>query len=106
MKYSFLILTCVLLFGCSNSATVSDVVNHPRDYLDKEVSVRGKASEPFSLVLVNYFWLKEMNDSIAVVTTRPVPAPGEEVQVAGKIHYMTLGTMRMLVLEETARNSD
>ena len=78
------------------------MVGHPRDYLDREVTTRGKVASPFSLVLINYFWLKEMNDSIVVVTTRPSPAQGEEMEVTGKIHYMTIGTMRMLALEETS----
>jgi hypothetical protein len=42
----------------------------------------------------------QITDSIAVLTSNPLPSVGEEIEVTGTVGDYSLGTMRMLVLKE------
>ncbi|OPX95626.1 MAG: hypothetical protein A4E58_02017 [Syntrophorhabdus sp. PtaB.Bin006] len=101
-----LILVCFLIVvsvSCEKFGTtkIGDVVSHPRDYADKEVSIFGEVTETFSLFVVRYFTLRDSTGEITVITERPLPAKGEKIKVSGTVREaFSLGPNTALVVVE------
>lgn len=94
-------LVTIMLIGCSSRTDISDITRHPRDFVDKEVSVNGTVVESFSLPFLNYYTLKDATDSIVVLSEKPLPLKGEVIDVRGRVGYYTLGGLRLIVIHES-----
>jgi hypothetical protein len=101
---SFLIIS---FLSCGLGATkIGDIVGHPRDYADKEVTISGEVIETFSLFVVKYFVVRDNSGEISVVTEKPLPAKGERIKVKGIVkETFSFGTKTALVLVETTEKS-
>ena len=101
---SFLIIS---FLSCGIETTkIGDIVGHPRDYADKEVTISGEVTETFSLFVVKYFVIRDSSGEISVVTERPLPAKGEIIKVKGTVkETFSFGTKTALVLVETSEKS-
>ena len=102
-----LCLLAVTLVSCGIGTTkIGDIVGHPRDFADKEVTISGEVTETFSLFVVKYFVIRDSSGEISVVTERPLPAKGEIIKVKGTIkETFSFGTKTALVLMETSEKS-
>ncbi len=84
------------------SVSIGNVVENPREYMNKEIAISGTVVERFSLFVVRYFILQDSASSITVVTEQPLPAVGAKVRVKGKIEEgFSLGDQQTLVFVES-----
>lgn len=103
----FICILALALFSCSLGSTkIGDIIGHPRDYADKEVTISGEVIETFSLFIVKYFVVRDNSGEISVVTERPLPAKGEKIKVKGTVkETFSFGTKTAIVLVETTEKS-
>lgn len=97
----------VTIVSCGIGATkIGDIVGHPRDFADKEVTISGEVTETFSLFVVKYFVVRDNSGEISVVTEKPLPVKGEKIKVKGTIkETFSFGTKTALVLVEASEKS-
>jgi DNA/RNA endonuclease YhcR with UshA esterase domain len=92
----------LLLAACAPATPIKNIIDHPRDYADKPVTVQGEVKNVFSLIVVKYFTLDDGTGNITVVTERPLPQKGERLKVRGTVKEgFSLGDQTMtLIVEE------
>jgi hypothetical protein len=98
-------ITCLLIIICISCGIgvtkIGDIVSHPRDYADKEVTISGDVVETFSIFVMKYFIVRDNSGEITVITERPMPAKGETIKVKGIVkEAFSIGTKTALVLME------
>ena len=103
-KSLFLILFLFSLLGCSSKVSIKTIQNNPRNYINKEVTIKGTVSQTFSLAFINYFELDDGTGTIKVITSNPLPAENEKLSVTGIVQYYTLGTLKVLIMKENDSN--
>jgi hypothetical protein len=64
---------------------VRDIVNNPREFEGRDVSMVGDVTEAFSLLSLGYFRIDDGTGVITVVTNRAVPITGQRVKVRGRV---------------------
>jgi len=97
------LLAAALLFvlGGANAAPIGQIIDNPRAYVDKTVTIEGNVTGMFSLVVFKYFTVNDGTASINVVTDRPLPRKGQRIRVRGKVSELfSLGSQSLLVLLE------
>lgn len=104
----FLICLAVVISGCDaiNSLTatkIKDILDHPRDYENKEVTVYGTVTNAASLLVVKYFEIEDGTGTMRVVTDRLLPAKGEKLKVTGRMEVFEMGADRLVVLHEKSK---
>ena len=104
----FVICLAVVISGCDaiNSLTatkIKDILDHPRDYENKEVTVYGTVTNAASLLVVKYFEIEDGTGTMRVVTDRLLPAKGEKLKVTGRMEVFEMGADRLVVLRETSK---
>lgn len=99
IKY-FQLIIFISLISCSDVTDIKEIRSNPRVYENKEVIVKGVVSGTFSLPLVNFFDINDGTDSIRVITSKSLPAKGQEIKIAGKVKYYTLFGENMMVIVE------
>src|SRR5262249_499957 len=112
MKAKVLLLTLFfsLVFsnvGCDaahgiTATKIKDILDHPRDYQSKEITVYGTVTNAVSLLVIKYYEVQDGSGSIKVVTYNVVAGRGEELRVTGRTTVIELGTERWVVLRENA----
>src|SRR5215510_3748372 len=112
MKAKVLLLTLFfsLVFsnvGCDaahgiTATKIKDILDHPRDYQSKEITVYGTVTNAVSLLVIKYYEVQDGSGSIKVVTDNLLPARGEKLRVTGRTTVIELGTERWVVLRENA----
>jgi len=100
-------LLAFTFFSCDIGTTkIGDIIGHPRDYAEKEVSISGEVTETFSLFVVKYFIVRDDSGEISVISDKPLPAKGEKIKVKGTVkEAFSIGTKTALVLVETSEKS-
>ena len=93
-------------FSCTSKTTISNIQNNPRDYVDKNVVVKGKVTEVLGLVVFSYFTIDDGTGTIRVITSRPLPKKGNELKVEGKVLYFAFGEESILVIEEKSESQE
>jgi len=93
----------LLLSGCSHlfSTPINKILENPRDYGGKTVTVVGEVTEVNSLVFLKYFVVKDNTGEITVITKRPLPREGEKITVKGKVQEaFSIGDKQLIVIVE------
>jgi aspartyl/asparaginyl-tRNA synthetase len=80
---------------------IKDILDHPRDYQSKEITVYGTVTNAVSLLVIKYYEVQDGTGSIKVVTDNLLPAKGEKLKVTGRTTVIELGTERWIVLRES-----
>lgn len=88
------------------STKIRDIIDHPRDYENKDVTVYGTVVGSSSLVFVKFFELQDDSGSIKVVTNRVLPQDGEKIRVTGRMESIEFGPQRTIVLREIPKQSE
>jgi hypothetical protein len=106
-----LFIMCLFVFTCLSctigTTKIGDIVGHPRDYADKEVTISGEVTGTFSLFVVKYFVVRDGSGEMTVVTERTLPAKGEKIRVKGVVkEAFSIGPKTALVLVEKADKRD
>ena len=108
-RRTFLIVTVLLisgtafLNGCSqfNTTSIGKLLEDPRSYEGKTVTVEGRVTDTKSLFVVKYFTVEDKTGKIVVVTDRMLPRVGQTDRVRGKLdEAFSIGQTRMIVLVE------
>lgn len=89
--------------SCNNlfPTSIGKILQNPRDYADKQVTVSGTVTDTFSLIFVKYFTLRDDTGEMVVVTHKPMPARGQKIKVRGMVQdAFSLGDQQMIVLVE------
>jgi len=98
-----LVLLC--LTACSR-VTIHDLLENPRQYDDKVVTISGTVTDRTSVLVTNYFTLKDQTGEIRVFTDRPMPSVGSTVEVKGHVKQVfAVGSSQLVVFEEEPANA-
>ena len=79
---------------------IKDILDHPRDYENKEITIYGTVTDAVSLLVVKYFEIQDDTGTIKVVTDKLLPTKGEKLKVTGRMVAIEVGTERWIVLRE------
>ncbi|MGH8728047.1 MAG: OB-fold nucleic acid binding domain-containing protein [Burkholderiales bacterium] len=97
-------LFLALVAACARTVPIKEIVEHPRDYAGKKVTIAGEVSDAFSLLAFKYFTLNDGTGTIAVVSEKPLPRVGEKIRITGTIEEaFSLGTETLTILVEEPR---
>ena len=99
-----------LLTGCdvANELTttrIKDILDHPRKYENREVTIFGTVTDGASLLFVKYFEVRDKTGAIRVVTGRVLPKRGEKIRVTGTMESIEIGTEQLIVIRENGSTS-
>ena len=102
---SFPIFLVFLFSACDpvnklTSTKIKDILDHPRNYENKEVTIYGTVTNAVSLLIVKYFEIQDDTGTIKVVTDKLLPTKGEKLKVTGHMTAIEIGTERWIVLRE------
>jgi aspartyl/asparaginyl-tRNA synthetase len=103
--YSAVLFIALAVAGCDTykkftATKIRDVLDHPRDYENKDVTLYGTVTDSSSVIFVKFFELDDGTGRIKVVTNRVLPQNGEKVQVTGRMQSIEIGPQRTIVLRE------
>ncbi len=96
-------LLIFLAAACEGIGTtpIGNILDKPRDYAGKKVTVSGEVTEIFSLFVIKYFVVQDKTGRIAAVSDKPLPRKGSTVRVAGTVkEAFSIGDQQLLVLVE------
>ena len=94
-------MAMLLLAACVRTVSIKDIVDQPREYADKQVTVEGEVSGAFSLFVIKYFLVKDGTGEIGVVSEKPLPKVGQKIRVTGTVkEAFSLGDQSMTILIE------
>jgi hypothetical protein len=97
----FVILAACAAAACASSPRIGQIMDDPRGYVDNTVTIEGRVTDYFSLLVVKYYTVSDGTGSIAVLTGRTLPAVGQRIKVRGRVtEVFSLGTKRLIVLME------
>ncbi len=103
------LLTALLAgFGCDRlfSTRIKSILDNPRDYEGKQVTVSGTVTEVTNLMIYKSFTLDDGSGQIRVVTDRMLPKKGTSLTVTGLVKEgLSLGDSSSAVLYEKAPDS-
>jgi len=98
-----LVLLAWAFIACQGTfaTPVKKIVENPRDYAGKTVTVSGEVKEVFGFFFMKYFVVDDGTGEITVVTSKPLPKKGTKVRVKGRVNELfTLGETPTLVIVE------
>ena len=97
----------LLLTACSHVVPIRDIVDNPRQFADKNVTVEGEVSGAFSLFVIKYFLVNDGTAEIGVVSDKALPRRGQKIRVSGTIkEAFSLGDQSMTILVEDGSGKD
>lgn len=101
-RIRFISLLLLLWLGaCATTTQIREILQDPRGYDGKTVTVQGDVVNTFSLVFVKYFELNDSTGVIRVVSDKPLPTKGQRLKVTGRIHQaFSFGDQSLMVLIE------
>jgi aspartyl/asparaginyl-tRNA synthetase len=107
-KLRWLLLVSIFILGgvaCDQlskltATKIKDVLDRPREYENKEITVHGTVTESASILIAKYFVLQDSTGSIKVFTDRTLPKSGEQLNVTGHLQSIEFGAERWVVLRE------
>ena len=79
---------------------IRDILDNPRKFVGKTVTVEGTVTENFSLLLFHTFKVTAGEDGIFVLTSQPLPRENTRVEVTGIVRYYAIGGEEMVVIQE------
>ena len=93
-------LACDFAYSVTASK-IKDILDHPRDYAKKEITVYGTVTNAVSLLLLKYYEIQDDTGSIKVFTDKLLPSRGEKLRVTGRMAVVEVGSERWVVLRES-----
>ena len=97
----FIAAVLLLAAGASQAVRIRDLIDDPRTYVDRTVTIDGEVVGMLSLFVVKYFTVNDGTASINVFTAKPLPRKGQRIRVTGKVEEMfSFGSRTLLILTE------
>ena len=81
----FIAAVLLLAAGASQAVRIRDLIDDPRTYVDRTVTIDGEVVGMLSLFVVKYFTVNDGTASINVFTAKPLPRKGQRIRVTGKV---------------------
>jgi hypothetical protein len=108
---SLLIILLLFNLGCGvayslTPTKIKDVLDHPRDFEGKDITLSGTVTNSVSLLLIKYYEIQDGTGSIKIVTDKLLPSRGEKLAVTGRMMVVELGTERWIVIRESQNYPD
>ncbi|MGZ3535578.1 MAG: hypothetical protein ACXU9K_10155 [Thermodesulfobacteriota bacterium] len=104
LRAGLAILFCsIMVLGCSGlfSTPIGKILENPRAYAGKTVTVSGEVTQIFSLVFIKYFKVRDETGEILIVTDRPLPKVGTKIKVKGTVQEaFSIGDQQLIVINE------
>jgi cytochrome c-type biogenesis protein CcmE len=100
---AFVFLFGLLSIGCISMfpTPINKILENPRDYDGRPVTISGEVTEAVSLVFIKYFVVKDETGQITVITKRPLPREGSKVIVEGTVQdAFSVGDKQVIVIVE------
>lgn len=104
-KIMAFVLTVIIFTGCTSmfATPIRKILDNPRDYSGKTVTVTGEVTEVVGLVFIQYFVVKDSTGEITVITRRPLPRKGARITVKGKVEQaFSIGDKQLIVIVENS----
>lgn len=98
-----IILAALFLSNCGSLFTtpINKILENPRDYVGKTVTVSGEVTRVFSLLIVKYFVVRDKTGEITIVTEKPLPQVGKKIKVKGTVkEAFAIGDQQLMVILE------
>lgn len=90
-----------------DSTQISRILDNPRDFDNRTVTISGQVKDRISLLIIKYFIVQDGTGEIVVITNRAMPAVGTKVRVKGTIkEAYSLGDEQMIVLVEETNEKE
>jgi aspartyl/asparaginyl-tRNA synthetase len=94
---TFFLCSCDSLF----TTPINKILENPRNYAGKTVTVSGEVTRVFSLVIVKYFVLRDSTGEVTIVTEKPLPKIGTKTKVEGTVEEaFAIGDQQLIVIFE------
>lgn len=88
-------------FNYIHSIPIKVILENPRMYEDRTLTISGEVLDRVSLILFKYFKLQDRTGEIVVITTKALPAIGAKVRVKGRVEEaFVIGNEQWLVFVE------
>lgn len=100
---AFVILLAISVLSCVKliSTPIGKIIENPRAYAGKSVTITGTVTESFSLFVLRYFSLRDETGEIIVITNKPLPKKGTTLTVRGRVEEaFSIGDQQLIVLLE------
>ena len=98
-----ILLFSLLLCHCSSLFTtpINKILENPRDYAGKTVTVSGKITRVFSFFIVKYFVVKDKTGGVTIVAEKALPKIGTKIKVKGTVkEAFSIGDQQLIVILE------
>jgi len=79
---------------------IQDILDHPREFENKEITIHGTVRNAVSLLVIKYFEIQDNTGSIKVMTDKLLPSRDEQLTVTGRMEVVEIGPERWVVLRE------
>lgn len=88
-------------FNYVYSTPINAILENPRMYEGKTLTIAGEVIDRISLVFLKYFKLQDKTGEIVVITSKALPGMGSKVRVKGRIEEVfVIGNEQWLVFIE------
>ena len=105
-----LLILASVAIACSGifPTPISRIIENPRDYDGKTVTISGEVTETFAFFVLKYFVLDDKTGTITVITQKPLPRKGEKIRVKGEVKEMfSLGdTQALVIIEDSGKKNE
>lgn len=103
---TFLLLnTLILSCDTISSTQIKKIIENPRDYDGKSVTVSGEVADIFSFFVIKGFVVKDTTGEILVVAERSLPKKGSQIKVKGVVREaFSIGDQQLIVLVEETKS--
>jgi hypothetical protein len=92
----------LLLIGCTTVTSIKKILDDPRGYDGKTVTIAGEVDNVMSLVFFKYFVVRDETGEITVITGRPLPNKGAQITVTGTVQEeFSIGDKQVIVIVES-----
>ena len=79
-------IALVVIGSACASKTVNDVMADPHRYADRNIALRGKVIESYSVAGTGFYRLEDTTGRLWIFSKKGVPRKRARVEVKGKIH--------------------
>jgi hypothetical protein len=98
-----IIFVTLFLYGCDSLFTtpIRKILENPRNYAGKTVTVSGEVTRVFSLIIIKYFVMRDSTGEVTIVTEKPLPKIGTKMKVKGTVQEaFAIGDQQLIVIFE------
>lgn len=99
----WVIFVTLFLCSCDSLFTtpINKILENPRNYAGKTVTVSGEVTRVFSLIIVRYFVIRDSTGEVTIVTEKPLPKIGTKMKVKGTVEEaFAIGDQQLIVIFE------